>query len=233
MPLLNTSLAHDNIVAIFLSADKSPFQLPPPACLISDPTRYGFNNFITDGKTVRRGCLSARLADGKTYNSFAAVVADDYLSAKGVDCGMEGKSIRLGKTVIPRFHGYDGGYVRTGDVGYQFLLDFRGPGKFSTISISDALALKDSGIFRDKIVLIGSMAASSNDLVETPVDPFAAGIIVHAQIINSFCVPPSTAIGPLKRPACFFAGAHWHSGAWPVWWPDFLSGHIFSSGGRF
>ncbi len=181
---LDSALAHDNIVAIFFAGGESPFQIPPPNSLRGDRLRYGFNNFMTDGKTLRRGCISARLADGKTYNSFAALVATDYLLATGVDCGMDGKNVRLGRTVVPRFHSDDGGYIHANETGCQFLLDFRGPRQFPTMSVLDVLNLKDSGVFRDKIVLIGSTASSSGDIDETPVDSFAAGVVIHGQTIN-------------------------------------------------
>ncbi|HEX4140866.1 MAG TPA: adenylate/guanylate cyclase domain-containing protein [Candidatus Methylacidiphilales bacterium] len=184
LPLLEKALAPQNIVAIFISGDKKPFKIPPPASLVADRTRYGLNNFITDGKTVRRGFMSVKLADGKTYNSFPALVGGEYLAAKGVPLGMEGKQIRLGKTVLSRFHGNDGGYVGANDIGYQFLLDFRGPTKFTTLSVSEALALQDTSMFHDKIVMIGSGAQSGNDIDDTPLDPFEAGVLIHAQIIN-------------------------------------------------
>jgi CHASE2 domain-containing sensor protein/class 3 adenylate cyclase len=204
LPLLNAALARDNIVAIFLSGNQSPFQVPPPPALGADPTRCGFNNFFTDGKAVRRACLSARLRDGKTYNSFASLVATYYLSARNVDCGMEGGSVRLGKTVIHRVRGSDGGYANESFPGYQFLVDFRGPRTFRTYTLSQVLALNDPQVFRNKIVLIGSTAASGKDNSETPLDPFTPGIVVHAQIIDQLLRIALHGDRPTETASAFF-----------------------------
>jgi adenylate cyclase len=186
LPLLNkTLLAHDNITTIFRLGDpEKPFLIPPPACLQGAPDRFGFNDFPYDYKSVRRAFLYARI--GKTtYNSFAWSLALEYLANQGIQASSENHRIRLGKTVIDRFQGDDGGYMGAASGGYQFLIDFRGPRDFVGMSVHEALGLKDPGIFHDKIVLIGSKGESLNDEYETPVsNGMTPGTVIHAQIIN-------------------------------------------------
>lgn len=186
-----TLLAHPNIITIFYPGTSSAFKIPPPPPLVNDPSRYGFNIFPNDDKTVRRAFLSARMPDKQSYDSFAWRIAQIYLDAKfGIEPSLQAKSVRIGKTVIPHFHGDDGGYVGVNAAGYQFLLDFRGPPRFQTISLREVADMKDTSVFKDKIVLIGSVARSLNDFVETPVsmtnplDPFTDGVTIHGQIIN-------------------------------------------------
>jgi adenylate cyclase len=205
-PILNqTWIKYPNIVPIFLfdSDDKGqPFiDVPPPQVLASgpnaDPTRLAFNN-LPDLKIIRR----AWLFEGD-WTSFPCALAQYYLAGKNIQASMEGTSFRLGKTVYRQLQGNDGGYVNAPAGGYQFMLDYRGPEDFDTRSVSDVLALKDASIFKDKIVLIGIDADSSNDTFTTPLadgenafswilgrDPKKdiierkAGVLLHAEIVN-------------------------------------------------
>ncbi len=61
------------------------------------------------------------------------------------------------------------------------VMDYRGPLNFDTLSVSDVLARKDSSIFKDKIVLIGIGADSSNDTFTTPlsIGQLAFGWLFH------------------------------------------------------
>lgn len=175
---------HDNIIAIFLTGTDSPFGIAPPACLLNDPSRYGFNNFPYDYKSVRRAYLSAKLPDKHQYNSFARQIAQYYLATKGIQPTAENHNTRLGKTMFTRFRANDGAYVDADAAGYQFMQDFRTSPHFQTMSIRDVLQLKDYSVFKDKIVLIGSGAKSGNDVYETAVESFASGPEIHAQIID-------------------------------------------------
>ena len=198
---------YPNIICIFkFGTEDHPFQVPPPRVLMQDETRYGFNDFPYDFKTVRRGFIS--LPSTNRYDSFAWKLAQLYLGRLQVYPAAEGNDIRLGKAIIRRFHSSDGGYVDVKDTGYQFFLDFRGPLNFETetLSIQDVRELDQPGVFKDKIVLIGSSAETANDSVTTPMKSQEPGVFLHAQIINQLLRaalngdPPPSAFGWAKWP---------------------------------
>jgi CHASE2 domain-containing sensor protein/class 3 adenylate cyclase len=195
------SASRKNIVAIFAIAQdqpKNPFAIPPPPALAAHPSRFGFNQLPFDDKTVRRDYMNWRFegtddAPGASYYSFATAVARTYLKTKGVPLAYAPNKINymLGNTTIPMFGTDFGGYALRGldarqAAGYQFMIDFRGPRNFKSLSVSDALKLEDPSVFRDKIVLIGAdtNGSNSNDAHETPIDPLLAGVEIHAFAIR-------------------------------------------------
>jgi adenylate cyclase len=142
-----------------------------------------------DGK-VRRALLAV---DEDSY-SLAARLALHYLTEKKVDFKrLDEERALLGKTILHRFEGNDGGYVRTQSGGYQILLNFRGPQKsFPTYSLQQVLkGAIPAHTFRDRIVLIGTTADSLNDIFYTPYsgglfhapEPMA-GVTLHANIVS-------------------------------------------------
>jgi adenylate cyclase len=194
-----TPTLRKNIIAICsLTFDQPehPFSIPPPAGLLEHPSRFGFNALPFDDKTVRRAYMSWTSENPKTksrdsYYSFATSVARAYLKPKSLSLGLapNGKNYLMGTTIIPEFNTDFGGYALRGEDahqagGYQFLIDFRGPRKFQHMSVKEALQLTDTSLFRDKIVLVGANAESSNDTYETPVDPQMPGVEIHAFAIQ-------------------------------------------------
>ncbi|MEM1369476.1 MAG: CHASE2 domain-containing protein, partial [Cyanobacteria bacterium P01_H01_bin.15] len=101
--------------------------------------------------------------------------------------------IKLGQGVFTRFSGNDGGYVRTNSGGYQILLNYRGPdSQFKRISLGDVLQDRiPQGLFRDRIVLIGSTAESLKDAFYTPYSgrlfefpAMMSGVALQANIVS-------------------------------------------------
>ena len=188
--LNQTLLSHSNIITIFrFGSEKDPFLIPPPAVLAQDETRYGFNDFPYDYKTVRRAFIS--LPSTFQYDSLAWKLAQLYLASQKIFPKADGHSVRIGKTSIHRFRGNDGGYVGAIDGGYQFVQDFRGPVDFESMSIGDVLNQKQTEVFKDKIVLIGFAADSVTDEFVTPLSFESGlktgqtlGVVIHAQIVN-------------------------------------------------
>ena len=190
---------YPNIIPIALAVTQNipgphPFVIPPPPGLKGDVTRFGLNNFM-DGKVIRRAMVlwpNNAKYQGDIYMSLAAQLAEYYLGTHNVDISQVGAALKFGKTVIPMLTGNDGGYMKEPLLGYAFMQDFRGPGNFKTFSVSDVLALSDPSIFKDKIVLIGISADSSNDTFITPLtgkkadgtDARIPGVFIHAQIVN-------------------------------------------------
>jgi CHASE2 domain-containing sensor protein len=176
-------------------------QVAPPATL-SQLGQIAFVDIVldADGK-VRRGLMSAQLKDG-IHMSLGVTLALRYLEAKGVTLQQAGEhQFKLGKARLIPFDGNDGGYVRVNSGGYQMLLNYRGTlENFQTISLADVLQnrippdlIRDaSGTDRPRrIVLIGTIAESLNDLFYTPYssDLFRTpkrmpGVVIHANLIS-------------------------------------------------
>jgi adenylate cyclase len=163
----------------------------PPSAELSQLDRVGIADQVqdADGK-VRRALLAV---DDDRY-SLAARLVLHYLAEEKVDFKrLDENRALLGKTILHRFEGNDGGYVRTQSGGYQILLNFRGPQRsFPTYSLQQVLkGLIPPHTFRDRIVLIGTTADSLNDIFYTPYsgglfrapEPMA-GVTLHANIVS-------------------------------------------------
>lgn len=148
-----------------------------------------------DGK-VRRALLSYYTSDHKLRFGLGSKVALMYLEAQGLTLktlDRTKKYYRLGKAVFVPFSGDEGAYVRTNSAGYQILLNYRGTqDRFRTVSLTKVLKNQvDPSLIRDRIILIGSIAPSLNDLLYTPYSSritsspqSAPGVIIHANIAS-------------------------------------------------
>jgi CHASE2 domain-containing sensor protein/CheY-like chemotaxis protein/nitrogen-specific signal transduction histidine kinase len=197
-----------------------------PPNILSQLDRVALADVVldSDGK-VRRGLLSAEDEQGKVYLGLAAQLSIMFAESKNIklEALHEKQTIlRLRKAVfIPlqkhqefNYHGADLG-------GYQIFLDFHGFGdSFDTVKLRDILSNSVPVTqIRDRIVLIGVTAASSNDFHHVGYrrnwgskDEVMAGVIVHANLISQIL---SAAIDgtPLLR--------GWSNVAvslWVLWW---------------
>jgi diguanylate cyclase (GGDEF)-like protein/PAS domain S-box-containing protein len=140
---------------------------PPP--FLRERQLLGFNNVLTDSDDkVRRGLLYGWYSDGTILHSFALKLATIYLENSGIPVSVRNpaQQLQLGQQVLPRFQSNDGGYINTDDRGFQYLINLRGNTKaFPTVSMNQVLSGKiSSEVFRNRIVLVGSTAASVKDL---------------------------------------------------------------------
>jgi adenylate cyclase len=101
--------------------------------------------------------------------------------------------VKLKNAVFHPLETNDGGYIRTDAAGYQVLVNYRGPQKsFPIVELSDVLDGKiPANFFRDRIVLIGSTAASLNDYFDTPYSSTiittpeqTSGVEIHANLTS-------------------------------------------------
>lgn len=192
---------HHDLVKLFQSTpnlfgiEKAVGTRIPPAPALSQFDRVGFADQVldADGK-VRRALVSVGLANDDVSYSLAVKLALHYLKQEIVEFEpLEQNRVRFGKTILHRFEGNDGGYVRTQSGGYQIILNFRGPQKsFPTYSIQQVLNHQiPPHAFRDRIVLVGTTADSLNDIFYTPYsgglfrapEPMA-GVTLHANIVS-------------------------------------------------
>ena len=148
-----------------------------------------------DGK-VRRALLSHRNSERKLSFSLGSKLALMYLEARGITLetlDRTKKHYRLGKAIFVPFSGNDGGYVRTNSGGYQIFLNYRGQqDRFRTVSLTKVIKNQvEPTLIRDRIILIGSIAPSLNDLLYTPYSSRITntpepvpGVVIHANITS-------------------------------------------------
>ncbi len=171
-------------------------QVPPPKTLAARKQVAIVDRVEDADGRIRRDLISARSKEGKTYLSLGTRLSLMYLEVQGVGLEpVEGRidQYRLGQATFTAFQSNDGGYVRADANGYQTLLNFRGsPQVFTTISLRTFLSGSvPPELIRDRIVLIGSTAESTNDFLLTPydtgrTDQFSRtpGVFVHANAIS-------------------------------------------------
>jgi adenylate cyclase len=182
-----------NLVGIQKVVGNSSRETVPPPPVLKAKGQVGANDLLTDedGK-VRRGLLYVADRDGKPVPSFSLYLALLYLEAFGIaPQSIEGtQNWQLGKTTVVRFGANDGGYVRAPAGGYQVLLNYREPGRrFDTVSLTDILEDRVSPDWgRDRIILIGAVGESFQDLFFTPYtrspSQRMAGVEIHANLAS-------------------------------------------------
>ncbi|MDJ1182022.1 CHASE2 domain-containing protein [Roseofilum sp. BLCC_M143] len=186
---------------------------PPP--ILAELDRVAANDlpWDVDGK-IRRGFLWIDDADGNTILSLGFRLALLYLESQEVVPQMqEGFKFQLGDRLFQPFSSNDGGYIRTNDLGYQIILNYRGPHQsFEIVSLMDILTGNiPEDLMRDRIVLIGSTAKSLKDFVLTPyssniggIPEPMAGVEVNAHLISQIISEAADGRSSIKT------------------WPDFL-----------
>lgn len=193
--LLLKELQAENVIVIAKVGDAGTgnMEVPPPPLIPLD--RIGFNDVVLDPDgVVRRNLMSMRVAD-RTWFSFSLRVVLSYLQNWNIR--LEGspknvKDMKLGDSIIPRLKANDGGYSTIDARGYQALLHYRSPQNIARmISLQQLLVGDiDPSWVKDKIILIGSTAASTKDLFFTPYSAVEdqqlkmPGVIIHAQMVS-------------------------------------------------
>lgn len=186
------ALSADNAIAINQLGDDASGRVPAPRGIPDE--RVGFNDFPIDKDgVVRRGLLfaSPNEAEAEGQYSFALRLALVYLASQDVvplRSDQNPDFLALNGVTFSPLHTRFGGYHTVDDAGYQFMLQYRGAdGAFATLSLGDLLEGNfDATLIRDRIVLIGTTAASAKDFFLTPYsttsdqDFLMAGVVLHA-----------------------------------------------------
>ncbi|MFB2921406.1 MULTISPECIES: CHASE2 domain-containing protein [Aerosakkonema] len=180
-----------------VSGDRNGFAVNPSP-ILAKKGQVGASDVAidADGK-VRRGFLYIGNNHGEAIPSLPLKLAFIYLQGKGMlpkNAAVNPEYLQLGKAVFIRFQPDDGGYVRTSANGYQVLINFRGPREtFQIVTMMDVLENRiPANLMRDRIVLIGSNAASLQDYFQTPYDDTiissspkrTSGVEIHANSIS-------------------------------------------------
>lgn len=168
-----------------------------PSPVLKELGQVGLADLVLDGdRHVRRALFTAEdvKENGKTKPGLATVVALKYLEAEQIrleSVDEEKLKFRLGKAIYQPLKNREAGY-RDEDVGgYQVLLNWHGAETaFKTVKMRDILAGKvPANLMRDRMVFIGSTAASTNDFFSTPFSSSlisdqkpTPGVVIHANI---------------------------------------------------
>ncbi|MDB9314649.1 adenylate/guanylate cyclase domain-containing protein [Spirulina sp. CS-785/01] len=179
----------DNLIGIAKvlgNPDTEAVAAPP---LLEKKGQVGANDVIVeaDGR-VRRGFAFVPTPHGDQMPSFGVHLALLYLQGEGkfeeaVEQTPE-DDLRLDSDLFPPFRSNTGGYVGAAAGGDQILLNYRGvrgEGRpsFEIVPLSDILKQRvPSDWGRDRIILIGAVSESFNDLFLTP---YSGGILTYPQ----------------------------------------------------
>ncbi len=199
---LNAQLQQPNVMVINELNDFDKDFIPAPQA--APPDQVGFNDLVVDRDSVARRQLLL-MHDGEQFHlplslllsqyylqNLPAAMAPNHPSTNSQLDANDWK-FSLGDHDFPSLLANDGGYQNTDDAGWQILLKYQGGDRIAPIlSLTDILEQRfDPKLIQDKVVLIGNVAASSKDLLETPYssgnqsDTYTMpGVIIHAQMVS-------------------------------------------------
>lgn len=210
---------HDNIIGIEKVVGNQPWQKVAPPPILKSKNQVGANDLPVDidGK-VRRVFITLK-SEGETIPSLGAYLAAMYLDAEGVEADYWEQ--------FPSFQGNNGGYVRADDLGYQIILNYRGPSRqFEIVSLRDILENRvEDDWAKDRIILIGNVSESSNDLLRIPHTTSAnsrmAGVEIHANLVSqiiSTVIDNYIVIKTLPKPIEWLWIGFWTLGGTAIVW---------------
>ncbi|MBE9209614.1 CHASE2 domain-containing protein [Nostoc sp. LEGE 06077] len=168
---------------------------PPPELQKLD--QVGLADLVLDGdRHVRRALLTSSDAkqEGKIKAGLATLVALKYLETEKINLESvdeKQQKFRLGNQIYLPLQNQEAGYSDTDVGGYQILLNWHGSeAAFRTVAMRDVLTGKiPANMMRDRMVFIGSTAASTNDFFSTPFSSSlisaqkpTPGVAIHANI---------------------------------------------------
>lgn len=185
----------DNLIGVEKTDGGNPKKktISPPSEL-KKAGRTGASQIIEDSSNgiVRRGYLYVNQSgEEEMVPGLGLAVALKYLENQGISPSGYGKKnwLKLGNAKLP---GISNNYfyaLRQID-GYQILINYRSSRKkFKQITVSEVLENKRaSAFFRDKVVFVGSVAETVDDIYLTPLSPlnsdFTYGVELHAELAS-------------------------------------------------
>lgn len=180
------------IVSICKLGDEREPAVPPPQGIA--PEGVGFADLLEDRDGVIRRNLLIVSPDEKskcaTPASLGFQLALNYLriEPKFIDQGMQ-----LGNTVFQPLEPHSGGYRNIDTRGFQILLNYRSKKSIAQqVSITDVLENRvNPSLVKNRIVLIGTTAPSSQDIRVTPYSGGLQdnsgkmpGVVIHAHVVS-------------------------------------------------
>jgi CHASE2 domain-containing sensor protein/DNA-binding NarL/FixJ family response regulator len=170
-----------------------------PSPILQAKDQVAMADLVLDGdRYVRRAMLTAedRHEANKVKAGLATQVALKYLEGDGINLAVvnpDQQYYKLGKTQFHPMLPGDAGYKASDVGGYQILINWYGnETAFRRVTMRDVLAGRiPADLMHDRMVLIGSIATSTNDLFSTPYSSLTKsgrdampGVIIHANIVH-------------------------------------------------
>ncbi|TVQ20544.1 MAG: CHASE2 domain-containing protein [Leptolyngbya sp. DLM2.Bin15] len=197
---------HDHLVQVFQSTpnligiekavgDSYGATIAPPP-ILGELGQVSASDIVIDRDgMVRRILLSIRDPQGQTVLGLAARLSLAYLEQEGVtltSIQSDRQHLGLGKAEFLPLRPNSGGYVQADAGGYQILSTYRHWAEpMESISLTEVLEGRvPAGFFHDRVVLIGTSAASLGDRFQTPFSdrytelPGMPGVVVHADFVS-------------------------------------------------
>ena len=199
---LTAQLQQPNVIVIQELNDYDKELIPAPQAAPLE--QVGFNDVVIDRDSVARRQLLLLQGNEQLYLPFSLLLSQYYLQnlpaaiaqdipAPNSELNADEWGFSLGDHYFPSLKANDGGYQNTDDRGWQILLNYQGGDRIAqTLTLTEILEERfDPKLIQDKIVLIGNVAASSKDLLETPYSSGSQtetytmpGVIIHAQMVS-------------------------------------------------
>ncbi|MEO0348556.1 MAG: EAL domain-containing protein [Cyanobacteria bacterium P01_A01_bin.15] len=185
---LAQQLAMDNVYGVYdvgLDPDRNT---PAPRGMA--PERVGFADFVadTDG-VVRRNFMFGAVGEERFY-SLGLRLSLHVLGERGGQDSFKADAagLTVAGTFFPTLAPTAGGYQTEDMAGYQVMLQYRtNHSAIQYVSLGDVLDNRvNARWFKDKVVLVGTIAPSVKDTVYTPLNtqrsaiPITPGVFVHA-----------------------------------------------------
>ncbi|WP_242037858.1 EAL domain-containing protein [Tolypothrix sp. FACHB-123] len=204
-----------NVITITNLGDTNTEGVSPIPGLSAE--HIGFNDFLIDPDgVVRRNLIYAYQGDTEYY-SFSLRLSLQYLAKQGMSFKVK-PNLQLGNTIFPPLGSNSGGYNNIDNAGNQIMITYRSPEQVARqVSLTQVLRGEFQPEWvKDKVVLIGTTAASLKDLFFTPysagksANPAMPGVLLHAQLVSQLL---STT---LDRQPIFWFWPEWAEYLW-VW----------------
>lgn len=180
------------IVSICKLGDEREPAVPPPQGIA--PEGVGFADLLEDRDGVIRRNLLIVSPDEKskcaTPASLGFQLALNYLR---IEPKFTANGMQLGNTVFQPLEPHSGGYRNIDTRGFQILLNYRSKKSIAQqVSITDVLENRvNPSLVKNRIVLIGTTAPSSQDIRVTPYSGGLQdnsgkmpGVIIHAHVVS-------------------------------------------------
>lgn len=184
-------IAHPDVIAVCKVGRKNNPGVAPPAGL--QPEQVGFADLPLDPDgVIRRGILIRTPTPDNacsTATSLGFALALHYLEDNSDFDANE--QLKIGSQVFERATPNTGGYQGIDARGYQILINFQNPGLFQSVTLTQLLEGEvPPAQIRNRVVLVGVTADSSNDKFVTPLNNLrygeerTPGLVIHAQIVQ-------------------------------------------------
>ena len=185
-------LAADNVYGVYDVGLNPTHNSFAPAGMAAN--RTGFADFVADADGVIRRLFMFASVKPDNFYSFSMQLGLHVLRERyGPDILQHGwDGLTIANTFFPRIVSNTGGYQGVDTAGYQVMLQYRTHNDaIQTISLTEVFDnTVEPDVFRDKVVLIGTVASSVNDIFLTPLNTQTQltvktpGVLIHAHAVS-------------------------------------------------